>query len=308
MWWEILPLTQMWRTKRNITSDAGDDFLFFSNLIFLPLSGSPADYRLRESGHWNSRISNGDCLFRSRSRQHHLQQLCRTRREGSEGKQFRYHGACHKVAIFRATILVLFHVFKSLQFIWRLDTCRWNLRVPNLQMKCRYLTYKIRHQDSCANNVCQSDMFCTAMPPHHNTMRFSELCKISWRRRQMTVIASQITSRSSVCSALCFDWQQRNIKGPRNCPFVRGIHQWPVDSLHKGDSDVENVPIWWCHNGFVVMCIIFFILLFHSGFMALGKSKGLVCGYQKLHSLTYWGWDKIQDFCYLCHSNVKKNI
>ena len=50
--------------------------------------------------------------------------------------EYRYH----TVAIFGATILVLFHVSKSLQFIWRLGTRRWNLRVPILQMNCSDLT------------------------------------------------------------------------------------------------------------------------------------------------------------------------
>ena len=32
--------------------------------------------------------------------------------------------------------------------------------------------------------------------------------------------------------------------------FVRGIHQWPVNSLHKGPV-TRNVYIWWCHH---VLC------------------------------------------------------
>ena len=38
-----------------------------------------------------------------------------------------------------------------------------------------------------------------------------------------------------VCSTVCSGWQQRNIKGPRYCPFVRGIHRWPVVSRTKGE-------------------------------------------------------------------------
>ena len=67
------------------------------------------------------------------------------------------------------------------------------------------------------------------------------------RRRQMTVMASRITGQSSVCSTGFSDWQQRNIKGWRYCPFVRGIHRWPVDSPHKG-TVTENVSMWWRHN------------------------------------------------------------
>ena len=39
-----------------------------------------------------------------------------------------------------ATLLVPCHVVKSLQFIWRSGTCRWNPQVPDLQMSCRDLT------------------------------------------------------------------------------------------------------------------------------------------------------------------------
>ena len=40
----------------------------------------------------------------------------------------------------------------------------------------------------------------------------------------------------------------KNIKGPHHCPFVKGIHPWPVDSPHKGGSNAENVSIWWRHE------------------------------------------------------------
>ena len=47
--------------------------------------------------------------------------------------------------------------------------------------------------------------------------------------RQMNAMASRITGQSSVCSAVWLDRQQRSIKGSSYCPFVRGIHRWPVD-------------------------------------------------------------------------------
>ena len=62
---------------------------------------------------------------------------------------------------------------------------------------------------------------------------YSRAITQSLRRRIMTIMASRITGQSSV-STVCSDWQQRNIKGPRYCASVRGIHRWPVDSPHKG--------------------------------------------------------------------------
>ena len=74
-------------------------------------------------------------------------------------------------------------------------------------------------------------------------------------RRQMNVKAYRITGQSSASWTVCSYWQQqRNIKGLPYCPFVRGIHRWPVDSPHKGDSNTENIAemyidhndqIWW---------------------------------------------------------------
>ena len=68
------------------------------------------------------------------------------------------------------------------------------------------------------------------------------------RRRQVTVMASLITGQSNVCSTVCSDCQQRNIKGPRYCPFVMRSHcdRWfPTQK----ESNMENAFIWWRHNG-----------------------------------------------------------
>ena len=61
-------------------------------------------------------------------------------------------------------------------------------------------------------------------------------------------MASRITDQSSVCSTVCSDCQQRNIKGPRYCPLVMKLHcdRWfPTQK----ESNMENASIWWRHNG-----------------------------------------------------------
>ena len=68
------------------------------------------------------------------------------------------------------------------------------------------------------------------------------------RRRQVTVMASRITGQSNVCSTVCSDCQQRNIKVPRYYPFVMRIHcdRWfPTQK----ENNMENAYIWWRHNG-----------------------------------------------------------
>ena len=56
----------------------------------------------------------------------------------------------------------------------------------------------------------------------------------------MSAMASQITGVSSVCSSVCSD--QRKHQRPASLAFVRGIHRWPVDSLHKGSVTWKMFP------------------------------------------------------------------
>ena len=62
------------------------------------------------------------------------------------------NGACRLAAVVRATILVPCHVVKSLQLIWRSGTRRWNLRVPDLQMRCSDLTQRVCQDRSPCND------------------------------------------------------------------------------------------------------------------------------------------------------------
>ena len=55
-------------------------------------------------------------------------------------------------------------------------------------------------------------------------------------------MTSRITGQSSVCWSLWLHWQQRNIKCPRYCLFVRGIHGWPVNFPNKGTVTREKLP------------------------------------------------------------------
>ena len=91
------------------------------------------------------------------------------------------------------------------------------------------------------------------------------------QRRHVSVMASQITCHSSICSTIkwhprspairVFAQQskkhQRNIKAPRYWTFVRGIHQWPVDSRYKGP--VAEVSMFWCLNGVWLSCMIYIL-------------------------------------------------
>ena len=58
----------------------------------------------------------------------------------------------------------------------------------------------------------------------------------------MSVMAFWITSNSTACSTVCSDKQHRNMKALHYWPFEMGIHQWLVDSPHKGPVMQKAFP------------------------------------------------------------------
>ena len=50
----------------------------------------------------------------------------------------------------------------------------------------------------------------------------------------MSAMATQITSASIVCSAVCSGADQRKQQSSTSLAFLKGIHWWPVDPPHKG--------------------------------------------------------------------------
>ena len=50
----------------------------------------------------------------------------------------------------------------------------------------------------------------------------------------MSAMASQITGISIVCSITCSGTDKKTHQSSASLAFVSGIHQWPVDSPHKG--------------------------------------------------------------------------
>ena len=58
----------------------------------------------------------------------------------------------------------------------------------------------------------------------------------------MSVMASQITSVSIFYQPFCSDADQRKHQSYTSLAFVRGIHQWPVDSHNKGPVMQKMFP------------------------------------------------------------------
>ena len=63
----------------------------------------------------------------------------------------------------------------------------------------------------------------------------------------MTTMASQITCLTVVYSIVYLDADQRKHQSSASLAFVKGIHQGPVNSPHKGTVTRKNVSIWWRH-------------------------------------------------------------
>ena len=58
----------------------------------------------------------------------------------------------------------------------------------------------------------------------------------------MSAVASQFTGVSMVCSAICSGADQRKHQSSASLAFVRGIHQWPMNSPHEGPVTRKMFP------------------------------------------------------------------
>ena len=59
----------------------------------------------------------------------------------------------------------------------------------------------------------------------------------------MSIMASQITDNSTVCSTICSGAHQRKLQSSMSLVFLRGIHRWPVDSPHKGNMENGSISL-----------------------------------------------------------------
>ena len=68
---------------------------------------------------------------------------------------------------------------------------------------------------------------------------------ISLQWLYMSTITSHITGDTTVCSNTSAAWQQRNSQSSTYSLFLRVIHRWQVNSLHKGRVMRKVFP---CHD------------------------------------------------------------
>ena len=80
----------------------------------------------------------------------------------------------------------------------------------------------------------------------------------------MSVLASQITSISTVCSVVCSGVHKRKHQNSASLAFVRVIHLWPMDSPRKGPVTRKMFPFDHVIMGYSRSCFLCALQLRHN--------------------------------------------
>ena len=99
----------------------------------------------------------------------------------------------------------------------------------------------------------------------------------------MNAMASQITCVSIVCSTVCSGTDQRKHQSSASLAFVRGIHRWPVNSLHKEPVTRKMIPF----DDVIMQTWRPLCLLIHWYITVLGHWKAQRC-LQRQQFLSYF--------------------
>ena len=87
-----------------------------------------------------------------------------------------------------------------------------------------------------------------------------DISSLQWHNVIMSLMASQINSLTIVNSIVYSGVDQRKLQSSTSLAFLRGIHWWPVKSLHKGPVTrkmfpFDDVIIYWNIHGLMVILI-----------------------------------------------------
>ena len=101
-------------------------------------------------------------------------------------------------------------------------------------------------RDLCENGRCtntEGSYFCTCDLGYELSSDRTRC--VGWyplRWRHMSVMASVITDVSTNCSTVGSGEDQRKQQSSASLAFMRGIHQWPLSSPHKGSATWKIYP------------------------------------------------------------------
>ena len=99
----------------------------------------------------------------------------------------------------------------------------------------------------CDSHKCDNWIQCDKPEPDFRDDSSLDPVNSHYSDVTMNSMASQITSHWNLCSAVCSGSHQIKHQSSASLAFVRVIHRWPVDSLHK-EPAVRNVFIGWRHD------------------------------------------------------------
>ena len=100
----------------------------------------------------------------------------------------------------------------------------------------------------------------------------------------MSTMVPQITSISIVCSTVCSDADQRKYQSSTSLAFVRGTHQWPVNSPHKGQVTWKMFPF----DDIIMNCVSTMLFKCLDYKHVFGMEFLLFCNNPAIHSSTLW--------------------
>ena len=86
-------------------------------------------------------------------------------------------------------------------------------------------------------NFILKERYCIRQTSHkviHQVLQVACMPDEHYSDVMMNAMASQLTGISIVCATVCSGTDQRKHQSSASLAFLRGIHQWPVDSPHKG--------------------------------------------------------------------------
>ena len=106
------------------------------------------------------------------------------------------------------------------------------------------------HDTTFCMIVCPSIFFSIHLPTILLVCISICMCATHYNDVIISTMASPITSLTDVYSTIHSGTDERKHQSSASLALVRVIHWWPVNSLAKKASNMENVSIWWRHHAY----------------------------------------------------------
>ena len=128
--------------------------------------------------------------------------------------------------------------------VWRIDiNCTYIFMFPLNKLACkRCKSHTVLMKITCPYHIGSILFYIICSITHAQSfvviyfavVVFSTLCFIHYNGVIMSAMTAQITGVSIVYSHVCPGAEKRKHQSSTSLAFVRGTHQWPFNSPHKG--------------------------------------------------------------------------